>query len=47
MIVGFQIILIGLLADAMSGIRKLVEDALYRIRRMELRDGGVQPDDEP
>ena len=37
MIVGFQIILIGLLADAMSGIRKLTEDALYRIRRMELR----------
>ena len=37
MIVGFQIVLIGLLADAMSGIRKLVEDALYRIRRMELR----------
>jgi glycosyltransferase involved in cell wall biosynthesis len=36
MIVGFQIILIGLLADAMSGVRKLTEDALYRIRRMEL-----------
>ena len=36
MIVGFQIMLIGLLADAMSGIRKLVEDGLYRVRRMEL-----------
>jgi hypothetical protein len=36
MIVGFQIILIGLLADAMSGIRKLTEDTLYRIRCMEL-----------
>jgi glycosyltransferase involved in cell wall biosynthesis len=38
MIVGLQIILIGLLADAMSGVRKLTEDALYRIRRMELRE---------
>ena len=54
MIVGFQIILIGLLADAMSGMRKLVEDVLYRIRRMELaatrrprraRRTGVRPHD--
>jgi glycosyltransferase involved in cell wall biosynthesis len=36
MIVGFQIILIGLLADALSGVRKITEDVLYRIRRMEL-----------
>ena len=47
MIVGFQIILIGLLADAMSGMRKLVEDALYRIRRMELRGGRGERDDDP
>ena len=47
MIVGFQIVLIGLLADAMSGIRKLVEDALYRIRRMELRDDAHDRDDGP
>ena len=40
MIVGFQIVLIGLLADAMSGMRKLVEDVLYRVRCMELRDLG-------
>jgi glycosyltransferase involved in cell wall biosynthesis len=46
MIVGFQIILIGLLADAMSGMRKLMEDALYRIRRMELRDGAAGEDAE-
>jgi glycosyltransferase involved in cell wall biosynthesis len=38
MIVGFQIVLIGLLADAISGTRKLLEDLLYRVRRMELRD---------
>jgi glycosyltransferase involved in cell wall biosynthesis len=44
MIVGFQILLIGLLADAMAGTRKLVEDALYRIRRIELRGNGPGPD---
>ena len=36
MIVGFQVILIGLLADVISGARKLLEDLLYRVRRMEL-----------
>ena len=36
MIVGFQIILIGLVADVMAGTRKLLEDLLYRVRRMEL-----------
>jgi len=36
MIVGFQVILIGLVADAISGTRKLIEDLLYRVRRQEL-----------
>jgi glycosyltransferase involved in cell wall biosynthesis len=36
MIVGFQVVLIGLLADVISGTRKLLEDLLYRVRRMEL-----------
>ncbi len=36
MIVGFQIVLIGLVADAISGTRKLLEDLLYRVRRQEL-----------
>ncbi len=36
MIVGFQVILIGLLADVISGTRKLLEDLLYRVRSMEL-----------
>ena len=44
MIVGFQILLIGLLADVISGTRKLLEDLIYRVRRMELerrpRDNG-------
>ncbi|MCC7008726.1 MAG: glycosyltransferase family 2 protein [Acidobacteria bacterium] len=37
MIVGFQVVLIGLLADTLSGTRKLLEDVLYRVRVMELR----------
>jgi hypothetical protein len=36
MIVGFQVALIGLLADVISANRKLLEDLLYRVRRMEL-----------
>jgi len=36
MILGFQVVLIGLVADAISGTRKLTEDALYRLRKMEL-----------
>jgi glycosyltransferase involved in cell wall biosynthesis len=36
MIVGFQVMLIGLLADVISGNRKLLEDLVYRVRRMEL-----------
>ncbi len=45
MIVGFQIILIGLLADVISANRKLLEDLVYRIRSLELpkqeADAGV------
>ena len=42
MIVGFQVVLIGLVADVISGTRKLLEDLLYRVRKMELepRRGG-------
>ena len=36
MIVGFQVIVIGLLADMISGNRKLLEDVLYRVRKLEL-----------
>lgn len=42
MIVGFQVILFGLLADVLSGTRKLLEDLLYRVRSMEL---GKPPED--
>jgi glycosyltransferase involved in cell wall biosynthesis len=37
MIVGFQVLLIGLLADLISANRKLLEDLLYRVRGLEIR----------
>ena len=43
MIVGFQVLLIGLVADVISGNRKLIEDLLYRIRTMELARQGETP----
>jgi glycosyltransferase involved in cell wall biosynthesis len=36
LIVGFQIGLIGLVADVISGNRKLIEDVLYRVKHLEL-----------
>lgn len=36
MIVGFQVVLIGLVADLIAGSRKLLEDVLYRVRRLEM-----------
>ena len=47
MIVGFQIALIGLVADVISGNRKLVEDVLYRVRRMELQQGEAHESSAP
>ena len=48
MIVGFQVVLIGLVADVISGTRKLLEDLLYRVRRMELAMRDVSdPSDRP
>ncbi len=41
LIVGFQIGLIGLMADVISGNRKMLEDLIYRVRRMELRQTGA------
>jgi glycosyltransferase involved in cell wall biosynthesis len=43
MIVGFQVVLIGLVADVISGTRKLLEDLLYRVRLMELGDRSEAP----
>lgn len=47
MIVGFQVILIGLVADAISGTRKLIEDLLYRVRRQELDKRDDQKNEPP
>jgi glycosyltransferase involved in cell wall biosynthesis len=38
-IVGFQTMLIGLMADLIGGIRSLCEDTLFRVREIELRLG--------
>ena len=46
MIVGFIVIVIGLLADVTAGNRKLMEDLLYRVRMMELRDREERRDDQ-
>ena len=45
MIVGFQIVVIGLLADVISGNRKLLEDLLYRVRSLELPERLEDPDE--
>ena len=39
-IIGFQILLIGLLADVISANRKLLEDLVYRVRSLELPQPG-------
>jgi len=38
-IVGFQVLLIGLLADLVSANRRIQEDSLYRLKRLELAVG--------
>jgi glycosyltransferase involved in cell wall biosynthesis len=46
MILGVQVLVIGLLADVISGNRKLLEDLLYRVRSLELpqRTTGDEPE---
>jgi hypothetical protein len=43
-IVGFQVLLIGLLADLIANNRQLIEETLYRVRRLEHRDGDSADD---
>jgi glycosyltransferase involved in cell wall biosynthesis len=45
LIVGFQILLIGLLADVISANRKLLEDVLYRIRSIEVSGLATRADE--
>jgi hypothetical protein len=38
LILGFQTLQWGLMADLIASNRKLLEDLLYRVRKLELRD---------
>jgi len=38
-ILGFQVLMMGLVADIISFNRKLIEEALMRVRKLELKDG--------
>jgi glycosyltransferase involved in cell wall biosynthesis len=42
LIVGFQVLLIGLVADLIGFNRKILEEILYRVRRLESDDRGDQ-----
>lgn len=44
LIVGFQVLLIGLLADLVGFNRKILEEVLFRLRRMELSEKEPDPD---
>jgi hypothetical protein len=43
LIVGFQVLLIGLVADLIGFNRKIQEETLYRVRRLELNHIGQDP----
>jgi hypothetical protein len=36
-LIGFQVMIVGLVSDLISANRRLLEDALYRIKRIELK----------
>jgi hypothetical protein len=39
-IVGFQVFLIGLVADLIGFNRKITEEILYRVRKLEMQEKG-------
>jgi glycosyltransferase involved in cell wall biosynthesis len=47
MILGFQVLLIGLVSDMISGSRKLIEELVYRVRSLELTLAERSPKDAP
>jgi glycosyltransferase involved in cell wall biosynthesis len=47
LIVGVQVLILGLVADLMATNRRLLEDTLYRVRRLELDSPAQQLDSEP
>jgi glycosyltransferase involved in cell wall biosynthesis len=46
LIIGVQIFVLGLVADLMATNRRLLEDALYRVRKLELRSHLREPEAE-
>jgi glycosyltransferase involved in cell wall biosynthesis len=46
-IVGFQVCMIGLMADLVRLNRKMLEEELYRVRRLELSIAGSEDQDRP
>lgn len=44
--IGFQVLLIGLLADLIAANRRLVEETLYRVKRLELGENAKRPGEE-
>lgn len=46
-IVGFQVLLIGLIADLVSLNRKMLEEAVYRVRWLESGQAAVEPWESP
>jgi glycosyltransferase involved in cell wall biosynthesis len=46
LIVGFQVFLIGLVADLIGFNRKILEEMLYRLRRLEMGENGEPPGDD-
>jgi len=47
LIVGIQVVLIGLVADLISGSRKILEDVQYRVRKLELGDHDADANEPP
>jgi hypothetical protein len=46
LVVGMQVLILGLVADLMATNRRLLEDTLYRVRRLELEESALEPDRE-
>ncbi|MFQ5753113.1 MAG: glycosyltransferase family 2 protein [bacterium] len=46
MMIGFQVIMIGLVADLIGGLRRLVEDTLFRVKKLEMRSQSSQQGNE-
>jgi hypothetical protein len=46
-IIGFQVLTLGLVADLMAANRRLLEDTLYRVRKIELSQAEAMRSDCP